>query len=199
MIGQKGGKKEKKGGGIYCSEGSQAPPARPLNVGWRSSGMNGSKNAVWLGSGLLMYQQKKKNRHCNRTCVRGQQYDETVTTLEGNLKLCLRNMQFKTALDPKWASALRRTNTAEKLDRSVWWQNLLTGGSTHMTTAALQDRGRCCTVHSCLWLFLARTTDGRPVEGTVLNTQRITANGRGLTGSREIPYCLFVWLSVLYC
>jgi len=49
MTGEKGGEKEKKLGGIreiYCSEGSQAPPVRPLNVGWRSSGTNGSKNAV---------------------------------------------------------------------------------------------------------------------------------------------------------
>jgi hypothetical protein len=30
-------------------------------------------------------------------CVRGQQYDEIVTTMEGNLKLCLRNMQCKAA------------------------------------------------------------------------------------------------------
>jgi hypothetical protein len=145
-----------------------------------------------------MYQQREENRHCDRTCVRGQQYDEIVKTLEGNLKLSLRNMQCKAALGTKSASALRRTKTAEKLERSVWRQNLLTGGSTHMTTAALQDRGRCYTVHSCLWLFLARPTDGRPVEGTVLSTLCIIANGRGLTGSREIAYCLFVRLSVLY-
>jgi hypothetical protein len=54
MAGEKGGekKKEKKkdgGGDIYCSEGSQAPPARPLNVGWRSSRTNGSEECNMTG------------------------------------------------------------------------------------------------------------------------------------------------------
>jgi len=74
------------------------------------------------------------------------------------------------------------TKSAKKLDRSVRWQNLLTGDSTHKTTAALQDRGRCCTVHSSLWPFLARPTDGRPVKGTVLSTQSIHCKCQGIGG-----------------
>jgi hypothetical protein len=53
MMGSKGQEKknEKKKGewDIYCSEGSQAPPARPLNVGWRPSKTHGSEECSMTG------------------------------------------------------------------------------------------------------------------------------------------------------
>ena len=94
------------------------------------------------------------------------------------------------------------TKTAKQLDRSVRWQNLLTGSSTHMTTAALQDRGRCCTVHSCLWLFLARPTDGRPIKGMVFSTQRIHCKWQGIDGVHRnglLPVCRIKFLYSHHC